>query len=120
MYQQAAPPYQPAAPAKTNNVLAIVSLIVGIVGLLSSCCVLASNYISICSGLLGVVAIILGAIGVNQINKSGETQTGKGLAIAGIILGALSILLPICLVIINIIFLGPAMGNVFSNILESL
>jgi hypothetical protein len=122
MYQQQpAPAYQPAPATSSNNTLAIVSLIVGIVALLSSCCLSFMGFFGICSAVLGIVAVVLGAIGINQISKSGGMQTGKGMAIAGIVMGAVSILLPIC---VNIILVGllPLMGmdNIFSNILDSI
>jgi len=68
---------QPGAGASTN-VLAIVSLISGIV-----CCIpLVSP----------AVAIICGVIAMKQIDESQGMQSGKGLAIAGIALGALTII----------------------------
>lgn len=54
-----------AAGAKTN-VLAIVSLVTSILG-------------------LSLIGIITGHIGMNQIKKTGES--GRGLAIAGLIIG---------------------------------
>lgn len=38
----------------------------------------------------GVLALVLSIIGLNQINNSNGTQRGKGLAIAGIVLGAIT------------------------------
>ena len=62
-----------ASVAKTN-VLAIVSLVTSILGL----------------GLYGVglVGIVTGHIGLSQIKKRGEQ--GRGLAIAGLVIGYLS------------------------------
>jgi hypothetical protein len=40
----------------------------------------------------GIAALILGLIGLNQINKSPQTTTGKPLAIVGIVTGSLSLL----------------------------
>lgn len=69
------PPYgQPGGypqPAKTN-VLAIVGLVL-------------SFFVSLVGLILSIVALV-------QINGSNGTQKGKGLAIAGIIIGALSML----------------------------
>jgi hypothetical protein len=65
-----ASPYgQPAAPGTDG--FAIASLVTGILG-------------------TGVVALVLGIVGLNRVKKSG--QNGKGLAIAGIVLGALGII----------------------------
>ncbi len=60
------------APTGTNR-LAIASLVCSVVGLLC--------------GIIGpVVGIVLGVIALNQIKQTG--QAGRGLALAGIILGA--------------------------------
>lgn len=41
-------------------------------------------------GIVGIVATVLSAVAINQVNKSKER--GKGLAIAGVIIGTFSIL----------------------------
>lgn len=43
----------------------------------------------ILSFFISLVGLILCIIGLNQINGANGTQTGKGLAIAGIIIGAI-------------------------------
>jgi ABC-type xylose transport system permease subunit len=43
------------------------------------------------SFLCGIIGLILSAIALSQINKSG--QDGKGLAIAGIVIGAASMII---------------------------
>jgi hypothetical protein len=67
---------------------AIASLVLGILSLCGS----ASIF---CGGILGVVAIVLGALGLNS--------KGKGMAVAGIILGALGLILAI---VFRIVFRG--------------
>jgi FtsH-binding integral membrane protein len=95
---------------------AIVSIIIGIAVNLA-----ASGIGGICAGLgalAGLVGFILGIIGLVQINKN-PGQQGKGMAITGIVIGALGI----CLVPVAIAFLatlGPVIGNVFSGINNSL
>jgi hypothetical protein len=59
-----------AASGAKTNVLAIVSLVASILG-------------------LGLVGVITGHIGLNQIKTTGEQ--GRGLAIAGLIIGYISI-----------------------------
>lgn len=81
----------PAPRSTRTNVLAIISLIAGIIALPFFCCWPVSIP-------LGLVAIVLGAIAVNQIKATAEG--GRGLAIAGIVLGAAAILLFVLLVVI--------------------
>lgn len=63
-------PAAPVAPAEKWNVLSIVAFVLSIVG-------------------FNVIAIILGFIGLSQVKKTGER--GRGLAIAAIIIGFVSI-----------------------------
>jgi hypothetical protein len=75
------PQYGAPTPATGTNPLAIASLVVSVISLFSW----------LCTGLLAIVGIVLGVIAMNQIKQSG--QGGHGLALAGIIIGAVSILL---------------------------
>lgn len=61
--------------AKGTNGLAIVSLVIGILWM---------------GGIGAILALILGIVSLNQISRSG--QSGKGLAIAGIVLGSVGII----------------------------
>ena len=74
--------------AATTNMLAIVSLVFGIV-----CCIPL-----ISPG----TAIVCGILAMKQIDESGGAQKGKGLAIAGIVLGGLTVLMNIIGLIGNI------------------
>ena len=71
--QPVAPSYGAGAPStsKTNG-FAIASLILGIIP---------------CTGITSILAIVFGFIARNQIQQSGGTQQGSGMALAGIILG---------------------------------
>ncbi|MBV9512804.1 MAG: DUF4190 domain-containing protein [Mycobacteriaceae bacterium] len=62
--------YQPPQSASGTNGLATASLICSILG---------------CCGILGFAAIVLGVVSLNQIKTSG--QGGRGMAIAGIVIG---------------------------------
>ena len=64
--------------AGTSNGFCVASLVLGIIGLPAACVVLPS-----------ILAIIFGVIGLNQIAKGGEGGGGRGMAIAGIICGAI-------------------------------
>jgi len=108
-------PISPASAQKTN-VLSIVSLVTGIIGFLSICAVWIPVFGMICLGLFGLAGIITGFIGLNQVKN--RMEKGKGMAIAGIILGVLSLLgLCISLLVPSILtLLGPSIGNIFSDI----
>lgn len=101
----------------TSNSLAVVSLGLGILSLASI----------FCGGLLigiptSIGAIVTGVIARNQIKQSEGTQTGSGLAIAGIVLGILGVVavaVPILIITVLALF-GPAIGDIFDNILQGI
>jgi hypothetical protein len=68
-----------------NNTLPTISLALGIFGIvLSFCCSLGVP--------IGIGALITGFIGFNNANKNPQQYGGRGLAIAGIALGAFSVI----------------------------
>jgi Domain of unknown function (DUF4190) len=79
MSAQTPPPSAPASPP--TNTLAIVSLVSGILGL------------SVLFFIGSIVAVVTGIIAKRDIAGSGGTQTGEGLATAGVILGWVGIVL---------------------------
>jgi hypothetical protein len=66
-----------------RNMLAIVSLVAGLVGISS---VAVDPAFAL---LFGVIAIVLGVLG---LRRSGAALAGRGVSIAGIVLGGLSLL----------------------------
>ena len=60
-------------PVPGTNGVAIASLVLGIVCL--------------CTGLCAIPAVICGHIALAQINRSGGTEQGRGMAIAGLVIG---------------------------------
>jgi Domain of unknown function (DUF4190) len=72
------PPSAPGygAPPSGTNGYAIASLVLGIVWL---------------GGLGSLLALIFGVMAKNQIDASGERQTGRGMAVAGIVLGVVGL-----------------------------
>jgi DNA-directed RNA polymerase subunit RPC12/RpoP len=66
----------------TSNGFCVASLVLGIIGLPASCTVITP-----------LLAIIFGIIGLTQTNKEGAESGGKGMAIAGIICGAIGCML---------------------------
>lgn len=70
--QQYAPPGASYAPVGPTSGMAIASLICSLLG-------------------IGIVGVILGHLALNEINKSNGYTQGRGLAIAGLIIGYLQI-----------------------------
>ena len=86
---------------------------------------------SICAGIVFVIgnlaAAITGYLGRNQIRDSGGAQTGAGLAMTGLVLGGIGTVLTICIICIVPVLIfggaalfGPAIDNIFSNVLEGI
>ena len=69
-------------PTQKTNSLAIASLVASVIGILPFVC-----------GLGSIIGIVLGVVALNQIKTSGEG--GRGLAIAGIAVGAVTFLISI-------------------------
>lgn len=98
-----------------NNGLAITSMVLGIV----------SIPLTFCYGsgiLFGIAAFVTGLIARRQIKDSAGTQSGDGMALAGMIMGGIiGGLAGIAIVTIVILaLLGPAVGNIFSNIVVNI
>ncbi len=85
-------------PARTNG-LAVASLVLGILWI---------------GGLGSLLALIFGIIGLRTIDRSEGTETGRGLAIAGIVLGAVGV--SFIVVIIAVAFLGSAASSKFEQV----
>ena len=83
--------YPPPAGPGTNG-MAIAALVSALAGLLVSC------------GLLSPLGIIFGHIALSQIKRTGES--GRGMAIAGLVIGYLS-LAGIALMVISIVASSP-------------
>jgi hypothetical protein len=92
-YQDPSAPY--GATGKSYNGMAITSFVLSLVGLV------------FCGFILGVIAIVLGAIALNGMKSSGNQQ-GRGLSIAGIVIGILDIIAGI---IITLVIFGNAHRN---------
>src|SRR5262245_40491619 len=90
------PGHQPPAPVKGSNGLATAGFILGLLGLLGSW-IPVLNILGI---VLGVLGVVLAGVG---LAKSKKANAGKGLAIAGIVLGALAVIFAI---LINAVFVS--------------
>jgi len=99
-------PFQPpVAGGSKNQTLPIVSLILGIVSL---CC-----YIS---PLTGLGALITGFMGMKNANNDPDNYGGKGLAIAGMIVGGIFMLIGVAYyVIIILMYAGIIAGSMLQG-----
>jgi hypothetical protein len=79
-------------PVTRTSTLAIISLISGIASW------------SVLPLVSAIVAVVTGHIAQNEIKKSGNTVTGKGMATAGLILGYLSLAGGICAFCVFFVF----------------
>lgn len=75
-------PFQQTPAAAGRPKKALWAMILGILG------------VTLCFwlGIPAIVAIVLGALGLREIKASGGTRPGKGMAIAGVVLGILGVL----------------------------
>jgi hypothetical protein len=107
---------------KTNN-WAIISLLLGIVGLLGTCCGGVVFPPLACVAILpAILAVVLGFIARREIKESMGTQTGEGLALAGIILGGLMVALFVlgCFVVMVLALTSESISEIFENISATL
>lgn len=91
-------PFQPPVVGGQNKTLPIISLVLGIVSL---CC-----YIS---PLTGIAALITGFMGMKNVNNDPAQYGGKGLAIAGMVMGGIMLLIGLAYWVFLIFFGGMAM-----------
>jgi Domain of unknown function (DUF4190) len=80
VWQPPPPPYNP--PAKPSQGLALASMIVAIAGVVLGGCL---------GPLPGIVALVLGLTALSQMKKSPDQTGGRPFAIAGVVIGALSL-----------------------------
>jgi hypothetical protein len=73
----------PQPPPRPSNGLAIASLVCGIVGLL------------VFGVVLGPLAVIFGSVGLSRANRG---ASGKGMAIAGLVMGSIATVVAIALI----------------------
>ena len=97
-----------------KGTLAVLALIFGIAAIVISWVPL----INILSILLAIAAMVLGVIEIKRIDTGRTAAAGRGFAVAGIILGALAVLLGIGLSFLLNMLIGGVWGyfdfNIFS------
>ena len=102
------PGYGTAPAQGHSNGLGTAALVLGIIGLLTSWFGLGA--------LLGVAAIILGALGLGKVKR--REASNKGSAIAGIVLGVLSLLVFGAVIAAGASFLNSDTGKALRECLE--
>ena len=85
-----APRYEqpPQPPQRTTNGFAVASMVLGIVWVW---------------WLGSILALVFGYIGKSQIDASPQTQSGRGMAIAGIVLGWIGVGIGLLLAVVAVI-----------------
>ncbi|MCW3044364.1 MAG: hypothetical protein JWL57_2522 [Actinobacteria bacterium] len=84
-----------AQPLPKTNGLAIAAVVMGISGVLSAWLLLPS-----------ILAVVFGLVSHSQIKRSAGMQEGRGLAIAGLVLGADGLLVGLIWVLVVVSFGG--------------
>lgn len=79
-----------------DQTLPLISLVLGVLGIvLSFCCG---------AGIpLGAGAMVLGFLGMNNVKKDPDKYGGRGLAVAGLILGAVGFFISIFIILVSVI-----------------
>jgi hypothetical protein len=95
-YGQPGPYVPPGRAGRKTNSLAIASL----------CCGIGQLLVGI---LAGIPAIVLGFVAINQIRHTGED--GRGMAIAGIVLGFISIIATAVLIVVFMVLVHGLSNN---------
>jgi len=89
--------------APTTNILAVISLIVSLLGVFST---------FIIPFVAQIAAIICGHIARSQIIQSRGSQTGSGMALAGLVISYIMLIFSL----IGIVFLGVGLMALFSQL----
>jgi hypothetical protein len=90
----------------SSNGLAVAALVVGIIAVVTSFCVIGA--------LAGIIAVVLGVLGLQRARREpGEPQ--KGLAIAGIVTGAVAVVVAALAVSFFVFAGGVEVDSDFGN-----
>jgi hypothetical protein len=99
-------PFQPPVVQGQSQTLAIISLILGGIGLISVVPTLIFVFCGILPFLFGVGALITGFLARSRAKASPEQYGGSGLALGGMITGALSLLATFGLIAMTVLWFG--------------
>lgn len=92
-------PGVPVPPQAPKNGLGVAALVIGIISILLSC--------TIFGGFIGgIVAVVLGIVGLRRVKRA--EADNRGVAIAGVVLGALAVLLSTLVIVFMLVFMKSA------------
>lgn len=94
------------APAPASNGMAVAALVLGILGLLGAFCFGFPGL------LFGIIAVVLGILGLRKANTLPGTPQ-KGVAIGGIVTGAIGLL--IGLAVVALFVLGASVDDGYNS-----
>lgn len=99
----------PATQRRTSG-MAVTSMILGILGILS---LFGVGWFTagIPSGILSLIAVILGHTAMGKVKHSAGTIDGKGLAVAGVVMGWIVLGLSILFFLFGMLFLIGAAAS---------
>ena len=100
------PNFAASKPTSASPVLGIVAIALGVIGLFMMVPAIIIWFCSVFPFVLGVAAVIVGFLGVSRVKRSPEKYSGKGLSIAGILVGVLAIILPTLYALLNLGFIA--------------
>ena len=98
--------YQEPIPQGQTNTMAVISLIAGIIGVLSFLVGLCMPCVLFFSLITGAAGAIFGFMAKKRIEESMGAETGRGLAIGGLVTGLISGICSIALVVIYLAIAG--------------
>ncbi len=116
---------QPSPPQKQSNTLALLSLIAGIISIVALLVNLCVPCVGVPGVLFGIAGAVMGFISKKQIDESNGEQTGRKIAMAGIItslIGAgVSLLWSLLRFVLSMLVVGAGLfEGMFDMILNSI
>ncbi|UNX54252.1 DUF4190 domain-containing protein [Georgenia sp. TF02-10] len=102
----------PGQPYGPRNGLGTAALVVAIISLLLAWI----PFIGLVGAVGGIVAIILGALGLGRVKR--REATNRGVSIAGIVIGALALILAIAATVFATYVIGDVLGPEFQQCAE--
>jgi len=103
-YQESPPP--PPAGSKNTNTLALISLIASGIGILTLLLSLCSWCLGLFPLIFNIAGAVMGFLARKKIDESGGVQSGRKMAVAGMIMGLVGAVLSIIMIVLSIIFSG--------------